>query len=177
MNSVVRILPHYIYSDWESWEGQWELIHGIPYAMGPLPVPRHQQIAASLTAEFHFQLKKCSKCAAYQPLDYRVADDIILQPDMLVVCEKITKKFLDFPPALVAEILSPSTLLKDRHSKFSIYEAQGIKYYLILSPENEEVEIYQSENSVFALKEKGKNFTYNFDFGDCKATINFAEIW
>ena len=83
MNSADRILPHYIYSDWESWEGQWELIHGIPYAMGPLPVPRHQQIAASLTAEFHFQLKRCSRCAAYQPLDYRVADDIILLASLL----------------------------------------------------------------------------------------------
>ncbi len=126
MNPAVKILPHYTYCEWETWEGQWELIEGIPHAMGPLPVPKHQQIATSLAAEFHFQLKKCKHCTTYQPLDYRVADDIILQPDMLVVCGSITKKYLDFPPALVAEILSPGTFLKDRHTKYSIYEAQGI---------------------------------------------------
>ncbi|MEO6001099.1 MAG: Uma2 family endonuclease [Chitinophagaceae bacterium] len=177
MNSAARILPHYTYSDWETWEGQWELIDGIPHAMDPMPVPRHQQIATSLTAEFHFQLKNCKQCATYQPLEYRIADDMILQPEMLVVCGKIVKKYLDFPPALVAEILSPGTFLKDRHSKFSIYEAQGILFYLILSPENEEVEVYQLEDKAFVLKQKGRDFVYSFNFGDCKATIDFAEVW
>ena len=177
MNSTVRILPHYTYSDWETWEGQWELIEGIPHAMGPLPVPRHQQIAASLTSEFHVQLKKCVQCTTYQPLDYRVADDIILQPDMLVVCGNITKKFLDFPPALVAEVLSPGTFLKDRHTKYTIYESQGIPYYLILSPDTEEAEVFVLENSTYTLKQKGNNFVYTFNFEGCEAIIDFAEVW
>jgi Uma2 family endonuclease len=153
------------------------LIDGIPHAMRPMPVPRHQQIASALNAEFHFHLKKCKQCATYQPLDYRIADDIILQPDMLVICGKINNKYLDFPPALVAEILSHGTFLKDRHTKFSIYEAQGISYYLILSPENEEAEVYELEDKAFILKQKGRNFVYSFKFGDCKAAIDFAEVW
>lgn len=177
MNPAVKILPHYTYCEWETWEGQWELIEGIPHAMGPLPVPKHQQIATSLAAEFHFQLKKCKHCTTYQPLDYRVADDIILQPDMLVVCGSITKKYLDFPPALVAEILSPDTFLKDRHTKYSIYEAQGIFYYLILSPDAEEAEVYSLENNAYVLKQKGKDFVYTFLFEGCEATIDFTEIW
>jgi hypothetical protein len=43
-----RLLPHYTYDDWLNWEGQWELIEGIPYAMSPMPVPNHQRIAANL---------------------------------------------------------------------------------------------------------------------------------
>ncbi|MEJ7766843.1 MAG: Uma2 family endonuclease [Chitinophagaceae bacterium] len=174
---AVKILPHYSWSDWETWEGQWELIEGIAHAMGPLPVPKHQQVATSLAAEFHFQLKQCKECVTYQPLDYRVADDIILQPDMLVVCGAITKKYLDFAPALVVEILSPATFLKDRHTKFSIYEAQGIPYYLILEPGVEEVEIYTLENNAYTFSRKGKDFTFTFSLEGCEATINFAEIW
>jgi len=33
MSNAVKLLPHYTYSDYENWEGQWELIDGIPYAM------------------------------------------------------------------------------------------------------------------------------------------------
>jgi hypothetical protein len=38
-----KILPHYTYEDYCRWEGQWELIDGIPYAMSPMPRPQHQK--------------------------------------------------------------------------------------------------------------------------------------
>lgn len=106
MQSTIKILPHYTYEDYAQWEGQWELIDGIPYAMMPLPVPKHQWLGGTLLTEFRMALKGCQQCKPYQPIDYRVTDDTILQPDMLVVCGEITKKYLDFPPVLVAEILS-----------------------------------------------------------------------
>jgi Uma2 family endonuclease len=177
MSDAVKILPHYTYSDYLNWEGQWELIEGIPYAMSPLPIPKHQRIAGRLTAEFIFQLKDCPTCEAYPPLDYRISDDTILQPDMLVVCGEISKKYLDFPPALVVEILSPSTALKDRHSKFSIYESQGIPYYLIISPDAQEVEIYKLVEKAYFLDQKGKDFQYRFALNGCDATIDFKQIW
>ena len=124
MSNAIKILPHYTYDDWINWEGQWELIDGIPYAMSPMPVPKHQRVAANILAEFRIELKKCKHCNVYQPLDYKISDEIIVQPDMLIVCGKIEKNFLDFPPALVGEILSPSTALKDGHSKFEIYQQQ-----------------------------------------------------
>jgi Uma2 family endonuclease len=177
MSGAAKILPHYTYDDWELWEGQWELIEGIPYAMSPQPVPRHQKIAMALGTEFTVALKNCKPCTAYQPIDYRISEDTILQPDMLVVCGEITKKFLDFPPALVAEILSPATALKDRHSKYSIYESQGISYYLIISPDSEEVEIYKLIDGKYTLEQKGKEISYGFLLGECSARIDFKEIW
>jgi len=177
MAGAVKILPHYTCGDYEQWEGQWELIEGIPYTMSPLPVPRHQRIAASLSAEFTFALKGCKQCKTYQPVDYRVADDTILQPDMLVVCGDITKKYLDFPPALVAEILLPSTALKDRHSKYGIYERQGVAYYLMINPEAEEIEVYKLFEGDYKLEQKGKYISYTFLFDGCSANIDFKEIW
>ncbi len=178
MSNAVKILPHYTYNDWINWKGQWELIEGIPYAMSPMPVPKHQRIGANIVIEFGDQLRKCKSCNVYQPLDYKISDEIIVQPDMLVVCGKIEKSFLDFPPSLVVEILSPSTALKDRHSKFGIYEEQQIKYFIIVFPDKEEAEIYTIENNTYQLKQTGRNFTYTFSFeSDCNATVDFKEIW
>ena len=178
MSNAVKILPHYTYDDWIHWEGQWELIDGIPYAMSPMPLPKHQRIAANIVVEFGNKLKKCSSCNIYQPIDYKISDEIIVQPDMLVVCGKIDKSFLDFPPALVVEILSPATALKDRHSKFDIYQSQQIKYYIIISPDKEEAEIYSLENNTYQLKQTGKDFSYTFSIeANCSATVDFKEIW
>ncbi len=178
MNTALKILPHYVYDDYVQWEGQWEIIHGIPYAMSPAPIPKHQRIAGAIHSEFHFAIKKCKHCKAYQPIDYKVDEDTILQPDMLIVFQPIHKKFLDFAPALVVEILSPATAGKDRFVKFPIYETQQIPYYLIVDPETEEVEVYEYENKSYQLMQKGKHFTYSFSLEtNCKSSIDFSEIW
>ncbi len=177
MPTSIKILPHYSYKDYIHWEGRWEVIEGMPYAMSPAPMPIHQKVTNNLSAEFTFQLKKCKNCNVYQPIDYKIDEYTILQPDMLIVCREIKKKYLDFPPDLVAEILSPSTALKDRHTKFDLYQSQKIKYYLIISPETKEIEIYQWKDGIYHLKHKGAHFFYDFTFLKCKASIDFQEVW
>jgi Uma2 family endonuclease len=177
MSTAVKILPHYTYSDYEKWEGRWEVIEGVPHAMSPLPVPKHQIIAGNLHFEFKLQLKKCSACKAYQPIDYLVEDDTILQPDMLIVCGEIVKKYLDFPPALVVEVLSPSTAAKDRFTKFPIYQSQGIRYYLIIDPDLEDAEVYELFDGQYKMTARGRDISYDFVLESCKASIDFKEIW
>ena len=138
---------------------------------------KHQRIATKLATEFTVKLENCEACTAYQPIDYLISDDTILQPDMLIVGQEIKKKYLDFPPVLVAEILSPATALKDRHSKYSIYESAGVPYYLIISSDAEEGEVYAIESSIYVLKQKGKAFHFQFSFGNCNADIDFSKIW
>src|SRR3954462_4151281 len=93
-----KIIPHYTYDDYVQWEGRWELIEGHPIAMSPLPVPVHQRIAAELRTELSLALRKngCRECKAYDPLDYKISVDTILQPDILIVCGRINKNYLDF---------------------------------------------------------------------------------
>jgi len=177
MSNAIKILPHYTYQDYILWEGKWEVIEGVPYAMSPAPVPRHQIISVNLSSEFRQQLKPCKKCQVSQPVDYIVAEDTILQPDMLVICRPVEKKFLDFPPALVTEILSPSTALKDRHSKYSIYESQGIRYYIIIDPDKNEAEVFELVNGKYQLMQQGKDFNFSFELEECRAEISFKEIW
>ncbi|HEX6181218.1 MAG TPA: Uma2 family endonuclease, partial [Chitinophagaceae bacterium] len=140
---ALKNIPHYTYEDYCHWEGRWQLIDGHPIAMSPLPIPKHQTVGGNLYAIFKSALKgHCKECRAYPPIDWLVKDDTVLQPDLLIACKKVARKYLDFPPVLVAEILSPSTALIDRNEKFEIYESQNVKYYLILDVNNEKIEIY-----------------------------------
>ncbi|HEO65459.1 MAG TPA: Uma2 family endonuclease, partial [Spirochaetes bacterium] len=40
----IDYIPRYTYEDYVNWEGRWELIDGLPYAMSPLPSINHQQV-------------------------------------------------------------------------------------------------------------------------------------
>jgi Uma2 family endonuclease len=178
MTPSVKILPYYTYEDYLQWEGRWELIDGIPFAMSPAPTPKHQIIANSLGALFYNELRSCKKCSVAQAIDFKITEDTIIQPDISVLCKATNKKYVDFPPALVVEILSPAMALKDRHTKSALYAGQKIPYYIIISPDTDEAEIYELEDENYTLKQKGKAFSYTFIFPEgCTATIDFSEIW
>jgi Uma2 family endonuclease len=115
MAPAVKILPHYTYDEYCKWEGRWELIEGIPYAMSPAPAPRHQWVSSNIKGEIRNAIRTsgCGNCKVYDFIDIKISEDTVLQPDAIVVCKEINKPFLDFPAALVVEVLSPSTALKD----------------------------------------------------------------
>lgn len=178
MGTVQKILPHYTIEDWEHWEGKWELIEGHPIAMSPTPVPEHQRVAAEIRTELILALRhaKCSRCKAFDPVDYVISNDTILVPDILIVCGIIRKKYLDFPPALVVEVLSPSTALRDRNTKYQLYEQQGVRYYLIVDIELKKIEVYELVNGNFIRREDETDYTFHLE-NDCQITPNFSAIF
>ncbi len=180
MSSVVKILPHYTYEDYCQWEGRWELIDGIPYAMSPAPVPGHQRVCANLIYEFESAVrkKKCTLCKVYDFIDIKVSADTILQPDISIVCKPIEKKFLDFPASLVVEVLSPATIFKDRHVKFSLYEKMSIKYFLIIDIDKRSIEINTLTNNQYHLTNDTSYNTYQFLLeDDCTIDVELNNIW
>ena len=63
MMTQPRYLPHYTYQDYCQWEGQWELIDGIPVARNPLPVIPHQIVCGNLYKTFKMAIKgQCQHC-------------------------------------------------------------------------------------------------------------------
>jgi Uma2 family endonuclease len=172
------IIPHYTYDDWVHWEGKWELIEGHPIAMSPTPVPLHQRVAAELRTELLLSLRKanCKKCRVYDPLDYKITNDTILVPDILIICGEIREKFLDFPPALVVEILSPSTVLRDRNTKYQYYQQQGVKYYLIVDTDKKSIEVYLLQDAQYCLQELNNSYVFHLN-DDCSITPDLREIF
>ncbi|MGF2413104.1 MAG: Uma2 family endonuclease, partial [Ferruginibacter sp.] len=152
-----------------------------PYAMSPAPSPRHQWISANIKYELTGAIKKtgCKNCKVYDFIDIKVTEDTVLQPDAVVVCKDITKPFLDFPAALVVEILSPSTAMKDRNNKFFIYQSQKIPYYIIVDTDINEIEIYHlKEDGKYQLEKNDAGTAYTFHFDeDCLAEALLSNIW
>lgn len=178
MGTLQKIIPHYTLEDWQHWDGVWELIDGHPIAMSPAPIPLHQRVAAEIRWEIMTALKQanCRRCRAYDPIDYIISNDTILVPDIVVVCGDIQKKYLDFPPVLVVEILSPSTALRDRNTKFQLYESQGIKHYLIVDADRKTIEVYTFENGVFQLRAKSDSYSFELEL-DCVITPDFSSVF
>jgi Uma2 family endonuclease len=179
MGAETLNLPHYTYEDYIQWEGRWELIHGIPFAMSPLPIEQHQIVGGNLFHIFKGAFKdRCNSCRPVPPLDWKVKDDTVLQPDFLVICgPRLGKGPLAFSPALVAEILSPSTAIKDRNDKFKIYQAEHVQYYLILDVGLKKLEVYElidGEYQLVSVDPPDFNFTFH---EDCKIPISFTELW
>ncbi|MGN6491664.1 MAG: Uma2 family endonuclease [Agriterribacter sp.] len=178
MGLANKILPHYTYSDYLHWEGRWELIEGHPIAKSPSPVPKHQTTSAQLIAAFVIALKGCRGWKVYDPIDYKISEDTILQPDILIVHGEIKKPYLNFAPALVVEILSPSTAARDRITKFELYQTQGILYYLIVDADAEKIEIYELQNGKYLLRlnEAQPKFSFRLQH-DCHITPDFSDVW
>ena len=175
-----KILPNYTYADYCNWEGRWEVIDGIPFAMSPSPSPRHQWIKVNLLSEFVGSVKKSrdKKLKVYPSIDFIMEDHTIVQPGCSIVHGPTKEKFLDFAPSLVGEILSESTLLKDRYTKFSLYENFGIQYYMIVDAEKESVEIYSLQNSKYVLQENFPDTPFTFSFeDDCEIELLIKNIW
>ena len=177
MSIAEKYRPHYTYDDYCLWEGRWELIEGMPYAMSPAPNSRHQWIATELGAKFSQALKGCKKCKVYQPIDWKIAEDTVVQPDLSIVCTPFnTIVYLDFPPSLVVEILFPSTAQKDRREKFELYESQQVKYYVIIDPVFKKVEIFELINKNYqAVAVSPSSFDFLID--DCNANIVFNDLF
>ena len=126
----------FTYNDYVLWpdDERWEIINGKAYAMTPAPVIRHQMITQYLSTEFG-NFFKGSGCQPFPaPTDVVFDERNIVQPDLLVVCDKnkITEKNIQGAPDLVVEILSPSTALKDRREKKALYERFGVREYLLV---------------------------------------------
>ncbi|MFN2458052.1 MAG: Uma2 family endonuclease [Chitinophagaceae bacterium] len=159
-------------------EGVWELIEGFPIAMSPSPMPEHQRVAAELRTELTIAIRKanCKNCKTYDPLDYKISEDTILVPGILVVCGEIKKKFLDFPPALVVEILSPATALKDRHIKYQYYQQQVIPYYLIVDIDNRKIDVFHLKNGEYQLQPPTLSYQFQLT-NDCTITPELNNLF
>ena len=149
---------HYTYNDYLGWEGpeRYQLINGEVFQMAS-PSVEHQAILMELALQFGNWLrgKPCRVFAA--PLDVRLfpeddeSDDTVVQPDMLVVCNrnKLAKGSVNGPPDIAVEIVSPSTSKKELFLKFEAYLNAGVQEYWVIEPEQRLVQVHVYANGRF----------------------------
>ncbi len=139
----------YSYADYCTWDNdqRWELIDGVAYAMSPAPGVTHQKASGDLFSQLYNYLKGKPCQAFHAPFDVRLnandEDDTVVQPDILVVCDrsKLSEKGCKGAPDLVIEITSPSTARHDRVTKLNLYRAAGVREYWLVEPVSKTVQV------------------------------------
>ena len=173
--------PYYSYDDYKEWEESWELIDGIAYAMAPAPYPKHQKMVFRISKELDKNLESCSDlCELYvAPIDWRVGDDTVVQPDVALFCEKTLKQYFSKTPPLVVEVLSKSTALKDVTTKFKLYEREGVQFYIIVEPNSEVADVFKLIDGEYQLEKKfTKEDSYSFELENgCKTHVDFGNVF
>jgi Uma2 family endonuclease len=176
--AVPKYLPHYTYADYVQWEGRWEIIDGIPFAMSPQPSFRHQRISHRIAEELGRALEGCERCRAVLPVDWKISEDTVVQPDNMVVCGEVTTEaYLDRPPVLIFEVLSPSTEQKDRVVKAELYASQGVQYYVLVNPDLLQAEVMELQGGEYRLQATLHEGTWRFDLGECQIEVDFGRLW
>jgi Uma2 family endonuclease len=172
-------LPHYTFQDYKKWDNQWELIGGIPFSMFPLPSKNHQRLNKKIVKLLDSELLRnnCIDCEAFLPIDWKIDDDTIVQPDVSIICNDSEGQYVTNTPKLVFEILSPSTRKKDLTTKFNLYQIQGVKYYCIVDPEVNNAKIYHITDGLYHQVFESQNDTYIFIIEDFEIVFDFSKIW
>lgn len=174
----IEDLPRYTYEDYARWEGRWEIIRGIPYAMVPAPVMKHQRLSMRISFQLERLLARCPLCQTYPTIDWQITEDTVVQPDLLVVCgDYEEREKLLVPPVLVIEILSPSTARKDRGLKYQLYEEAGVRYYCIVDPETDSADIFEMNNKNFQPVEPFEGSKITFDLEPCTIAFDFGDVF
>ncbi len=138
---------HYTWDDYRRWDDdeRWELIAGEPFCMSPAPSSRHQAIVSDLFGHLyqHFRSKCCRPLVS--PIDVKFSAEDVVQPDIVVVCDRsqILETHIEGAPALVIEVLSPSTHRHDRIRKLRLYARFGVQEYWLVQPYPAMIEVLQ----------------------------------
>ncbi len=138
-----------------------ELVNGeIVYMAAPSRL--HQEISRELMFAITGYIKekggKCRVFAAPFNVQLKENEDVVLEPDICVICntDKLTKRGCIGAPDWVIEIASPSNPSHDYITKLNLYNSAGVREYWIVEPINETVYVYDMDGGELPLK------TYSF---------------
>jgi Uma2 family endonuclease len=125
-----------------------ELIDGV-LVVTPAPRPRHQRALAGL---YRVMFAACAPEleVLFAPLDVVLAEDTVVEPDLLVAArEAFTERDLPGPPLLAVEVLSPSTRRYDVMLKFSRFEAAGCPAYWVVDPDTPSLIAWELQDGAY----------------------------
>ena len=139
---IEKYIPRYTVEDYKCWDGDWELIDGIVFAMTPSPSGKHQKISARISQLLLNELDKCEKSNVYIELDWIVNENTVVRPDISITCKEI-EKFMKSPPKVIFEIVSKTTVIRDEKIKYELYKEEKVKYYVLVYPELKKVRAFR----------------------------------
>lgn len=135
---------------------RYEVIEG-ELKTSPAPKIKHQRVSINLAmalATFVRQHNLGEVLTA--PIDVRMgqwADPV--QPDILFIQREhldiVKENWIEGAPDLIVEILSSSSWLDDRRTKYRIYAQAGVREYWLVDPDECQIEIFVLRGGDYAL--------------------------
>ena len=174
----------YTYADYANWETEdrYELIDGIAYMMSA-PSQAHQEILSNLHGLL-WNFLRSKPCKVF-PAPFDVClnaagdkDDTVVQPDLIVVCEKskLDGKRCNGAPDMAVEILSPSNRKHDTVWKFNKYLQVGVQEYWMVDPDAQTVQVCILKDGQYDVEEYSNTDTVLIHVLD-GCMINMREVF
>lgn len=129
-------------------ETRYEIIDGELLAT-PAPGIRHQDVIRELGVRLaQFVGERGSGKVLFAPTDVVLGEAQVVQPDILFIRTERIREIVDEQavhgaPDLVVEVLSPSSLQRDRHQKRDLYRRAGVPEFWIVDPANRAIEVFE----------------------------------
>lgn len=126
------------------------------------PTTPHQRVSRKLAVaiDSFVESQKLGE-VFYAPIDVLLNDYNFFQPDLVFVVnhqkEIVTPGFIKDSPDLVIEIISSSSVIRDRVQKKKVYQRCGVKEYWLVSLENAEIEVFVLDKNEYQLLRRNCN--------------------
>jgi Uma2 family endonuclease len=135
----------------------YELLEGIIVKRAS-PLPEHQRIVRRLLVALD---RYCAEHSAGEvfsaPLDVVLDEYNVPQPDIFFIAAErnniVRREGIFGAPDMVVEILSPSSIRRDRVQKMKLYHRFGVREFWLVDPNNTSVEVYVFTESGYELAE------------------------
>ncbi len=131
-----------------------ELIDGELYMMAT-PNRIHQKLVKDFTYLIEEHIRRKNRDCEVYPAPFAVFlnanNDIYLEPDISVICDKnkLTDEGCKGAPDWIIEIVSPSSRAMDYNKKLFKYRTAGIREYWIVDPMQQLIMVYDFEYDNF----------------------------
>ena len=125
-----------------------ELIDGVHFVT-PTPVTRHQLLVGRLSFEIELYLRAHPGVGQLfgVPLDVVLSAHDVVEPDLILIAsdqmEILTPKNVQGAPALVIEVLSPSTRRRDLGIKRELFARGGVREYWIVDGRLNRIDVHR----------------------------------
>ena len=174
---TARIVPDYTYEEYKNWQGDWELIDGVPYAMAPSPVKPHQRLMGALYRALDEQLEDCKECEVLIEEDYKISEKTVVRPDISIVCNDDEERYISIAPKLIIEIVSPSSAAMDERYKFELYAQEKVQYYGLAYPDEKLLKLYKNSDEGFQKLGDFRKEKVTLSWDECSIELDLTKVF
>ncbi|OOO00185.1 MAG: hypothetical protein ATN35_08705 [Epulopiscium sp. Nele67-Bin004] len=131
-----------------------ECICNVVCCLSPGTNPRHKEISYNLMIKTADALDETTGEVFVDNITIHFDENNYVMPNIAILEDETKFKEDGYYgiPKLVGEILSPSSIIRDRVEKLKLYEKFGVPEYWIVEPSGGYIEQYLLENGKYELK-------------------------